>query len=123
MTRPEDTGAFAALTERGVPPEKAVAKIQSTRRGILFLVAGAVFMVGAFAFVIYTMTVTEGAANVSTLIFALLPGLLGFYLGLAGGHLISADAMQAAEASGSIITRTAAKALTIARGKEPPAGA
>lgn len=123
MKPPEETGAFIALTAQGVPPEKAAAKIQSTRRGVLFLVAGALCIAGAFAFVIYAMTLTKGAPSISTMVFALLPGLPGAYFLLAGGHLISGEAMHAAEESGGIITRTAAKALKIARGKEPPAGA
>jgi hypothetical protein len=117
--KPEETGAFVALTERGVPPERAIVKIQSTRRGVLFFVVGALCVAAAFAFVIYAMTVTKGAPSISTMIFALLPGLPGAYFLLAGGHLISGDAMQAAEESGGIITRTAAKALKIVRLKDP----
>jgi len=119
MKPAEQTGAYAALTDRGVPPQRAAEKIQSTRRGVLFLVAGALFVVGAFAFVIYVMKETKGAPGISMLIFAALLGLPGAYFLLAGGHLISGDAMRAAEETGGIITRTAAKALKVARVKEP----
>jgi len=122
MKPPEETGAFVALTERGVPPEKAVAKIQSTRRGVLFLLAGGLFIAMAFGFVIYTMIITKGAPSVASMVFALLPGLPGAYFLLAGGHLLSGDAMEAAEESGNVLARTAAKALNLARGNAPSAG-
>jgi len=120
MKRPEDTGAFHGLTQRGVPPERAVEKIQNTRRGVLFLLAGGLFIAMAFGFVIYTMAITKGAPSIGSMVFALLPGLPGAYFLLAGGHLLSGDAMRAAEESGGIITRTAAKVLTVARIKERP---
>jgi len=120
MRPPEESGIFPVLTEQGVPPERAKEKIQSTRRGWMFFAVGVFCLAGAFAFVIYTMTVTKGAPNLSTMIFALLPGLPGAYFLLAGGHLISGDAMQAAETAGGIITRTAARALLIARGSNTP---
>lgn len=123
MKPPEETGAFPVLTAQGIPPERARKKIQDTRRGVLFIVAGLLFLAGAFGFVVYTMTVTKGAPEIKTMIFALLLGLPGAYFLLAGGHLISGDAMQAAETAGGIITRTAAKALMIARGKgDAPTG-
>lgn len=118
MKPPEQTGAFTAMTDQGVPHDRARAKVQSTRRGWMFLAAGALCIAGAFAFVIYTMSVTKGAPGISLLVFAALPGLPGAYFLLAGGHLISGDAMRAAEDSGGIITRTAAKALKMARGKD-----
>jgi peptidoglycan/LPS O-acetylase OafA/YrhL len=107
------------LRDQGVPADRARAKVQSTRRGWLFLFAGACCIAAAFGFVIYTMTITKGAPAVSTMIFALLPGLPGAYFLLAGGHLISGDAMRAAEDSGNVLARTAAKALRLARVKEP----
>lgn len=119
MKPPEQTDAYPALIDRGVPPAAAAAKIQSTRRGILFLVAGGIAIAGAFAFVIYTMKTTQGTPGTSMLIFAALLGLPGAYFLLAGGFLISGDAMHAAEQSGGIITRTAARALRIARPKDP----
>lgn len=109
----------ARLTRQGVPLPRAIVKVQSTRRGILFVVAGLVCIAGAFGFVIYTMTVTKGAPGFGAMIFALIVGAPGTYFLLAGGHLISGDAMHAAEESGGIITRTAAKALKIARVKDP----
>lgn len=118
MKRPEESGVFVALTSQHIPPKKAVAKIQSTRRGWVFFVVGAVCIAAAFGFVIYVMHETHGAPSIQSMIFALLPGLPGAYFLLAGGHLISADAMHAAEESGGIITRTAAKALRIVRPKE-----
>jgi succinate-acetate transporter protein len=116
---PKETGGFAAMTEQGVPPEKAVAKIQSTRRGWMFFAVGVLCIGMAFGFVIYTMIITKGAPSIPSMIFALLPGLPGAYFLLAGGHLISGDAMLAAEESGGIITRTAALVLKVARVKEP----
>lgn len=118
MKPPEQTGAFTAMMGQGVPVERARAKVQSTRRGWVFLVAGALCIAAAFGFVIYTMTITKGAPAVSTMIFALLPGAPGMYFLLAGGHLISGDAMRAAEASGGVLSRTAAKALNLARAKD-----
>jgi len=120
MKPAEQTGAFIALTDQGVPPERAKAKIQSTRRGWMFLIAGAFCIAAAFGFVIYTMTMTKGAPSISAMIFALLPGGPGMYFLLAGGHLISGDAMRAAEDSGGVLARTAARALRIARGKDAP---
>jgi len=117
--KPEETGAFLGMTSRGVPPERAKAKIQSTRRGVLFLLAGGLFIAMAFGFVIYTMIITKGAPSIASMIFALLPGLPGAYFLLAGGHLLSGDAMRAAEESGGIITRTAARVLKVARVKDP----
>ena len=118
MKPPEQTGTFLALTDQGVPPERAKAKIQSTRRGVLFLLAGGLFIAMAFGFVIYTMIITKGAPSIASMIFALLPGLPGAYFLLAGGHLLSGDAMRAAEESGGIITRTAARVLKVARVKD-----
>lgn len=115
------TGAFVGMTERGVPPKKAVVKVYSTRKGWLFVVVGAAMIAGAFAFVIYTMHETKGAPSVSLLVFAALLALPGAYFILAGGHLISGDAMEAAEKSGGVITRTAAAALRIARVKDSAA--
>jgi len=120
MKPPEQTGAFRALTAQDVPPDRAIAKIRSTRRGWMFLIAGAFCIAGAFGFVIWTMTVMKGAPSVALLVFAALPGLPGSYFLLAGGHLISGDAMRAAEESGGVLARTAAKALKIARGREAP---
>jgi len=111
----EQTAAFAALTEQNVPPAKAVVKIVSTRRGWFFVVAGAVLIAASFAFVIWTMIATKAAPPVALLVFAALPGLPGFYFVLAGGHIISAEAMNAAEASGGIIAKTAARVLNAAR--------
>lgn len=119
MRPPEQTELAARLTRQGVPMPRAIVKVQSTRRGILFVVAGLVCIAGAFGFVIYTMTVTQGAPGFGAMIFALIVGAPGTYFLLAGGHLISGDAMHAAEESGGIITRTAAKALKIARVKDP----
>ena len=120
MKPAEQTGAFQALTDRGVPADRAVAKVQSTRRGVVFLVIGAICVAAGFAFVIYTMTITKGAPSIGLLVFAALPGLPGAYFLLAGGHLISGDAMRAAEESGGVLARTAAKALRAARGKDEP---
>lgn len=117
MKPPERTGEFLGMTASGVPPDRAKAKIQSTRRGWAFLIAGALCIGAAFAFIIWTMKETKGAPSVALLIFAALPGLPGAYFLLAGGHLISGDAMRAAEGSGGVLARTAAKALRIARGK------
>jgi len=121
MKPAEQTGAFQALTDRGVPPGRAVEKVQSTRRGVVFLIVGAICVAAAFALVIYTMTITKGAPSIGVLVFAALPGLPGAYFLLAGGHLISGDAMRAAEESGGILAKTAAKALRVARGKEEQA--
>lgn len=121
MKPPEQTELAVRLTSQGVPLERAVIKIQSTRRGWLFFVVGAVCIAAAFGFVIYVMRETHGAPSIPLMLFALLPGLPGAYFLLAGGHLISGDAMHAAEESGGIITRTAAKALKLARVKEPSA--
>jgi len=118
MKPPEETGAFQALTAQGVPPERAVVKIQSTRRGWLFLVVGAICIAAAFAFIIRTMAMTKGAPSLGLLIFAAFPGLPGAYFLLAAGHLISGDAMRAAEESGGVLARTAAKVLRVARGKD-----
>ena len=119
MKRPEDTDAYPALVARDVPPAKAIAKIRSSRRGWLFFALGAVCIAAAFAFIIWTMKETKGTPSIPLLIFAALPGLPGAYFLLAGGHLISGDAMRAAEDSGGVVARTAAKALRIARGREP----
>jgi len=119
MKPPEQTGSYQALTSRGVPPERARVKIQSTRRGWLFLFAGALSIGAAFGFIIWTMRETKGVPSIPLLIFAALPGLPGAYFLLAGGHLISGDAMRAAEDSGNVVAKTAAKALRIARGREP----
>jgi len=119
MKPPQETELAARLTGQGIPLERAIVKIQSTRRGVLFFVVGALCVAAAFAFVIYVMRETKGAPSIPLMIFALLPGLPGAYFLLAGGHLISGDAMQAAEASGGLLTRTAAKALKIARLKDP----
>lgn len=119
MKAPEQTAAFQALTARNVPPDKALVKIRGTRKGWLFVGSGMVLIAAAFAFVIWTMIATKAAPPVALLVFAALPGLPGAYFILAGGHLISADAMQAAEKSGGLIARTAAKALDLARPKVP----
>ena len=119
MKPPEETDSFAQLRDMGVPRERARVKVHSTRRGWLFLFAGSICIAAAFAFIIWTMHVTKGAPSVALLIFAALPGLPGAYFLLAGGHLISGDAMRAAEASGGIVARTAARALKIARVKDP----
>ena len=119
MTKIQETGAFKGMVELGVPPGTAAVKVQSTRRGALFVALGALLVVGAFAFVIYTMKITQGAPGLSMLIFAALLGLPGAYFLLAGGHLIAGDAMRAAEGSGSVIARTAARALRLTRPKDP----
>jgi len=120
MKPPEQTGSYRVLTSRGVPPERARVKIQSTRRGWLFLFAGALCIGVAFAFIIWAMKETKAAPSIPLLIFAALPALPGAYFLLAGGHLISGDAMRAAEGSGNVVARTAAKALRIARGRDAP---
>ena len=120
MTQPRQTAGFRALVARGIPAPRAEEKIQNTRRGVLFLLAGGLFIAMAFGFVIYTMAITKGAPSLASMVFALLPGLPGAYFLLAGGHLLSGDAMRAAEESGGIITRTAARALAAARVKEQP---
>jgi len=119
MKPAEQTEIAARLTAQNVPLKRVVSKIQNTRRGVLFLFAGGLFIAMSFGFVIYTMVITKGAPSIASMIFALLPGLPGAYFLLAGGHLLSGDAMLAAEESGGIITRTAAKALRVARVKEP----
>jgi nitrate reductase NapE component len=118
MKPPEESGLFPALTDKGVPPERAAEKIQSTRKGWLFVILGAVCIAGGFAFIVWTMIVTKGAPTVALLIFAALPALPGAYFLLAGGHMISGDAMRAAEESGGVLAKTAARALRLARGKE-----
>lgn len=113
----EQTGTFRGLRDLGVPEETAIVKTQSTRRGWLFVVLGAVFIALAFAFIIWAMRETKAAPSVPLLVFAALPALPGAYFLLAGGHLIAGDAMKAAEQSGGVIARTAAKALRFARPK------
>jgi len=119
MKDPKETGGFVAMTQQGVPPKRAENKIQNTRRGWTFFAVGVLCIGMAFGFVIYTMIVTKGAPSIPSMIFALLPGLPGAYFLLAGGHLLSGDAMRAAEESGGIITRTAARVLKVARVKDP----
>ena len=116
----EQTAAFRGMTAANIPPARAEQKLHSTRRGWLFVIAGALCILGAFAFVIWTMIVTKGAPSAGLLIFAALLGLPGAYFLLAGGHLISGDAMLAAEQSGGVIARTAARALRLAQPKGGP---
>lgn len=110
--------SLPSMVAMGIPPERAQVKLRHTRRGWLLCLIGALCIGGAFAFVIYTMRVTKGAPSVALLVFAALLALPGFYFLLAGGHLISGDAMRAAEASGNVVARTAARVLRVARGKD-----
>ncbi len=114
----EQSGLYPALTDKGVPPKRAAAKIQSTRKGWVMAVGGAILVALGFAFVIFVMRETKAAPSIPLLIFAALPALPGGYYILAGGHLISGEAMGAAEKTGGLISRSAARALRLARGKE-----
>jgi nitrate reductase NapE component len=114
----EESGVYQALTDRGVPPTRARVKVQHSRKGWLFVILGAVCIAGGFAFIVWTMIVTKGAPSLPLLVFAALPALPGAYFLLAGGHMISWDAMRAAEESGGVLAKTAARALRLARGKE-----
>lgn len=107
------------MTDAGVPEQTADVKLRSTRRGWAMAVAGGLCIVVGFAFVIWVMRETKGLPSVAVLVFAALLALPGAYFLLAGGHLIAGDAMRAAENSGGVIARTAARALRLARPKDP----
>ncbi len=118
MKPPEQTGTFTGLTSMGIPPGRAVVKVRQSRKGWVFVILGAFCIAGGFAFIVWTMVVTKGAPSLPLLVFAALPALPGAYFLLAGGHMISGDAMRAAEVSGGVLAKTAARALRLARGKE-----
>lgn len=100
-----------------MPPAKAHYKVRTLGRGILFFVLGGICLFGAFAFIVIVMRETKGAPSVGMLVFASLLALPGAYFLFAGGHVVSGEAMEAAGETGSIIARTAAKALRLARPK------
>lgn len=100
-----------------MPPATARYKVKTLGRGILFFVLGGGCLFGAFAFVVMVMRETKGAPSLGMLIFASLLALPGAYFLFAGGHIMSGEAMQAAGETGSIVARTAAKALRLARPK------
>ena len=100
-----------------MPPEKARYKVKTLGRGLLFFLLGGLFLFGGFAFVVLVMHETKGAPSIPLLIFAAIPALAGAYFLFAGGHIVSGEAMEAAGETGSIVARTAAKALRLARPK------
>ena len=100
-----------------MPPDKARYKVKSLGRGIVFFVLGACCIGGAFAFVIWVMRETKGAPSIPILLFAAVPLVAGGYFLFAGGHIVSGEAMEAAGETGSIVARTAARALRLARPK------
>lgn len=100
-----------------MPAEKARYKVMTLSRGVVFFVLGGLCLVGAFAFTILVMRETHGSPSVAVLIFAAIPAVAGAYFLFAGGHIISGEAMEAAGETGSIVARTAARALRLARPK------
>lgn len=100
-----------------MPPEKARYKVKTLGRGIVFFVLGGICLVGAFAFTILVMRETKGAPSIAVLIFAAIPAVAGAYFLFAGGHIISGEAMEAAGETGSIVARTTARVLRLARPK------
>lgn len=114
MSRVSQTEARLAAI---MPPEKARYKAKSLGRGIVFFAIGALCLLGAFAFVVLVMRETKGQPSLSVLGFASLLAIPGGYFLFAGGHILSGEAMEAAGETGSIVARTAAKALRLARPK------
>lgn len=109
------TGSMLALNP-DMPPERARQKAAGVARGVAFIALGLLCVAAGFGLVIWILVQTKASPSLGLLIFAALPVLPGVYFLLAGGHIISGDAMHAAEHSGGILARTAAKALKAARG-------
>ena len=108
-----DPKITAAMLERfpDMPPERAVRKASEMNKGILFMALGGFFILLGFGLVIAVMVLTKASPSIPIMVLAAFPALPGGYFLLAGGNLISRDAMHAAEQSGGIITRTAARVL------------
>ena len=107
------TGQMVAFN---IPEERARVKAQSVGRGFAFIALGLFCVALGFGLVVWILIQTKASPSVALLIFAALPVGPGVYFLLAGGHIISGDAMTAAEHSGGILTRTVAKGLRMARG-------
>lgn len=116
----EQTKSFARMQAMGVPPRTAKLKAADTRRGWWFVGIGAACAVIAFTLIIVMTLVTKAVPSVSLLVFAGLLAAPGGIMIFAGGHLVAGDAMRAAEKSGGMLSRAAAKALNLARAKDAP---
>lgn len=109
-----------SMVAMGMPPERAERKVAETRKGIIYVGLGAFFILLGFGLAIVPYVVTKTNPPALLLALAAVSAVPGAYLLLAGGNLISRDAMRAAEQSGSVITRTAAKVLNRGRKDTPP---
>jgi hypothetical protein len=102
-----------------MPPERAHRKASEMGKGIVFVALGAFLILLGFGLAIAVLLITKASPSIPLIGLAALPALPGAYYLLAGGNLISRDAMQAAEQSGGVITRTAAKVLNRSRKATP----
>ena len=103
-----------------MPQERAERKASEMGRGILFVALGVFLVLLGFGLAIAVLLITKASPSIPLLILAAAPALPGGYFLLAGGNLISRDAMAAAEQSGGIITKTVSRALNLARKPTPP---
>lgn len=112
------TAKMVALNP-AMPPERALRKASETSKGILFVVLGAFFILLGFGLALTALVLTKASPSIPFLLLCGAPALPGAYFLLAGGNLISRDAMDAAEQSGGIITKTVARALKPVRKHTP----
>lgn len=113
----EQTQSFVGMKALGVPPKTAKRKAADTRRGWWFVGIGATCAIIGFALIIAMTVITKAVPGIPLLVFAGLLAAPGGILIFAGGHLVAGDAMRAAEKSGGLLSRSAARALNLARTK------
>lgn len=102
-----------------MPRARARQKAANLPRAIVFIIAGILLTLLGFGLVVFVLLTTKAAPSIPIVVLAAGPVLPGIWFLLAGGNLISGDAMDAAEQSGNAIARTAARALKAARSKDP----
>lgn len=112
------TASMQALNPH-MPADRIQRKVSETRKGIVFVALGVFFILLGFGLAITILLITKATVSLPLVGLCALPAIPGAYFLLAGGNLISRDAMRAAEVSGDIITRTAAKVLNRGRKVTP----
>jgi hypothetical protein len=117
MSLKEKTETALLAFNPNIPAPVAAMKAASIPRAIVFFLLGLLCILAPFALIAWLTITTKAAPPWPLLIFAALPLIAGIYFLFAGGNLLSGEAMDAAERTGGVVARTAARALKVARVK------
>ncbi len=117
MTRIDRTATALRAQNPNLPEHKAREKAASLWRGVLFLIIGLASLAFGGALMLKVVSTTNAAPTIGLLIFAGVPMIVGLYCVFAGGHIMSGEAMAAAEKSGGALAKLAARLVNAARGK------